>query len=172
MTKIIFIFCLSFNLVGSFQHLMAQEAPANIKTHTHGKASLFLAVDGKSIAVELEAPAINVLGYERTPKNKSDKAKWAQFKKNWSHQLKGVIDFDKKLKCKMTDKKFELHILEKHAQIEAKATFSCQSTVAKSKAKIHLIKTYKGLKSVDVNLLGEKGPARIEIKKKQETVTL
>jgi len=37
------------------------------ETHVHGQASLFIVLEAKKLLVELESPAMNLLGFEHTP---------------------------------------------------------------------------------------------------------
>lgn len=38
--------------------------------HVHGEANLYIAIEGKMVAIELESPADNILGFEHQPKTK------------------------------------------------------------------------------------------------------
>jgi hypothetical protein len=51
--------------------LAAQEFKQEAK-HVHGQVTLNLALENDVLAVELEAPAINVIGFERAPRNAAE----------------------------------------------------------------------------------------------------
>jgi len=58
----------------------AQQPPAEFKQeakHEHGAVTLNLAVEGSSLAAELEAPAINVVGFEHEPRTDAERARVA-----------------------------------------------------------------------------------------------
>ncbi len=42
--------------------------------HEHGKVTLNIAIEGSTLVVELDAPAINVVGFEHAPRTQSEKA--------------------------------------------------------------------------------------------------
>jgi hypothetical protein len=51
----------------------ARAAPAQHPSHEHGAASLEVSVDGRTLQIELDGPADNLLGFEHAPQNDAQK---------------------------------------------------------------------------------------------------
>ena len=60
---------ISFNLIFLLTPLKAAESATNPAAHEHGSATLNIAVDGDSLFLEFESPAVNIVGFEHAAKN-------------------------------------------------------------------------------------------------------
>ncbi|WP_416397057.1 DUF2796 domain-containing protein [Allohahella sp. A8] len=61
--------------------------------HEHGAASMNIALDGKQLIVELDSPAMNILGFEHAADTPEDKAVAADMWKRLQHP-NGVVSLD------------------------------------------------------------------------------
>jgi hypothetical protein len=66
------IFMILFTL-GAGAALAAEEFEQH-QAHEHGKVTLSIALEGAALVIELEAPAINVVGFEHAPRNAGERA--------------------------------------------------------------------------------------------------
>jgi hypothetical protein len=66
------IFMILFTL-GPGAALAAEEFEQH-QAHEHGRVTLNIAVEGAELVIELEAPAINVVGFEHAPRNTGERA--------------------------------------------------------------------------------------------------
>ena len=58
----------------------AQESKRELGSHEHGHGTFNVAIDGKTVAIELIAPGADIVGFEHTPKTDEQKAKLAAAK--------------------------------------------------------------------------------------------
>jgi len=58
-------------------HDHAHEAHGSLNAHEHGLAQLNVVLDGQALELELESPAMNLVGFEHAAKSDADKAKVA-----------------------------------------------------------------------------------------------
>jgi hypothetical protein len=110
--------------------------------HEHGKVTLNAALDGPTFLVELDAPAVNVVGFEHPPRTASEKAAVDQ-----AAQLlrkgRSLLGFPPAAACHFVNTDFTephweapaqssdaqhggAHEAEEHADYEAKFTFRCE----------------------------------------------
>jgi hypothetical protein len=109
--------------------------------HEHGKVTLNAALDGPTLSVELDAPAVNVVGFEHAPRTRSEKAaveQAAQFIKGG----RSLLGFPPAAGCHLaqtdyTEPHWEApashadaqddvaHSGEEHADYEARFTYHC-----------------------------------------------
>ena len=55
-------------------HAHAHEEHASLDAHEHGVASLNVALDGQTLEIQLQSPAMNLVGFEHEAKSEADKA--------------------------------------------------------------------------------------------------
>jgi hypothetical protein len=75
--------------------------------HVHGAVTLNLAIEGKSLAVELEAPAINVVGFERAPRTAEERAA-VSAAAAWLFSGAGLIGVPKAAGCRRDSANLEV----------------------------------------------------------------
>jgi len=66
------------SLVGLFVLIMANSAAAQSRqlgSHEHGSGTLNMAIEGKIVAIEFEAPGADIVGFEHPAKNTADREK-------------------------------------------------------------------------------------------------
>ena len=56
-------------------HAHAHEEHGSLGKHEHGVASLNVALDGQTLEIQLQSPAMNLVGFEHEAKSDADKAK-------------------------------------------------------------------------------------------------
>ncbi|MBB2495293.1 DUF2796 domain-containing protein [Aquipseudomonas ullengensis] len=68
---------LSFAQAASHEHDHSHEEHGSLGAHEHGVASLNVALDGQTLEIQLESPAMNLVGFEHAASSDADKAKVA-----------------------------------------------------------------------------------------------
>lgn len=68
---------LSFAQAASHEHDHAHEEHGSLGAHEHGVASLNVALDGQALEIQLESPAMNLVGFEHAASSAADQAKVA-----------------------------------------------------------------------------------------------
>lgn len=66
---------LSFAHADSHEHDHAHEEHGSLGAHEHGVASLNVALDGQTLEIQLESPAMNIVGFEHAANSEADQAK-------------------------------------------------------------------------------------------------
>ena len=69
--------------------------------HEHGKAKLDMAIDGKTISLQFESPAISFYGFEHEPKNDKQRKTVDAAVEKLKAGLSTIIVFEEKTGCKL-----------------------------------------------------------------------
>jgi ABC-type Zn2+ transport system substrate-binding protein/surface adhesin len=72
----------------AYAHEHSHDEHGSLGKHEHGVASLNVALDGKTLEIALDSPAMNMVGFEHAPSSDADKAKIAQAQQ----QLRAATD--------------------------------------------------------------------------------
>lgn len=78
----------------------AQDA-ANRGAHRHDSATLQITVEGGRMTIELESPAVNVIGFEHEPFTMEERAA-AQSASTWLQQRHGLFQMPEEAACRVT----------------------------------------------------------------------
>jgi len=70
------LLALSLSLVPAFAHAATEPAHAHatLAPHEHGTARLDVALDGQTLALDLDSPGMNLVGFEHAPSTDADRA--------------------------------------------------------------------------------------------------
>jgi len=153
---------------------LAQEQHA----HVHGKLSLNVAVDDKTITVTLDSPLDNFLGFERAPRTDEERKRVSeiQTKLQAADQL---LQPDSKADCKLDKVTLQSAALgwgeanhdhdddddhdhdhshdHDHADLEAGITFTCAKAAQAQFIDIKLFTAYPRIRNIDAQIATPKG---------------
>jgi hypothetical protein len=79
---------------------------ASLGTHEHGVARLDAALDGSVLALELQSPAMNLVGFEHAASSAADKAQVAAVRKTLEQPL-SLFQLDAAAQCRVTTQTLE-----------------------------------------------------------------
>jgi RES domain-containing protein len=136
--------------------------------HEHGKVTLNVAIDGSTLLVELDAPAINVVGFEHAPRTKSEHTA-AQQAAHFIETGHGLLGFPPAAECHFLHTEFtEPHWeapeaeaaeatgahngSEEHADYEARFTYQCGHPAALAWLEPWLLAKLLNLTEARINL--------------------
>ena len=88
---------------------MAEEKHRQLDAHEHGHGSFNVAIEGKRVSMELEAPGADIVGFEHKARSKKQKAAVSKAKKSLKRLAK-VVELPKAAGCKVMKVSVELHI--------------------------------------------------------------
>lgn len=165
----------------------AQKHSHSLSAHEHGAIKLSIALDGKDIELEIDGPSESFLGFEHSPTTKKEKNIYNAVKERWTKNFSSLIKFDEKLECVIQNTELE-QIVEKelsdlhshgkkekksgvHSEIDAKAKLTCAKSPIGSMAIIGFKKHFKGIKKLEVEVIGKETKI-IHIKKESQSITL
>ncbi len=154
-----------------------REQHIGLDAHVHGLSELTLAMEGKTLEIELKSPAMNLLGFEHKASKKNDIAaventlsllgkpdSLFSFSggrcsvKGSSIDVSAVLDSDHKLhkdEAEADDYEHE----EGHSEISASYQFSCDSLVTLSAITVKLFDIFPGIQQIRAMWITEKQQA-------------
>lgn len=151
----------------------------SLGAHEHGVASLNAALDGNLLELQLESPAMNLVGFEHAAKSDADKAKVAAAKRELEQPvtLFALTSGD----CKATEVELESPLFGdadhdhdhdhdhhdhegEHSDIHAHYRFECaKANELKQLDLAELFKRFPATEKIQVQLIGPNGQQGVEL---------
>lgn len=138
------------------------------ESHEHGVAQLNLAQDGRSLHMELESPAMNIVGFEHMPRNSEQHAAVehavAQLEKGDE-----LFRFSAAASCRLIEAKVESSLMDRnheeheagaedsHSDFDVSYQFSCSQPGQLRKLEVTLFKLFPALEELEVQLISDRG---------------
>ncbi|KAA8700140.1 DUF2796 domain-containing protein [Pseudomonas proteolytica] len=163
----------------------------SLGAHEHGVARLNAVLDGKALELELESPAMNLVGFEHLATTDADKAKVAAARKQLEQPL-ALFSLPKAAGCVVSSQEFESPLFgdkpeddhdhatdgkgaaahdHDHSEIHAHYQFTCTSPAAlKNLDLANLFKTFPATQKIQVQLIGPSGQQGVETAAKTATL--
>lgn len=162
--------------------LFAQET-RDLDAHEHGHSTLNIAVEGMQVAMELEAPGADIVGFEYEATTSEDRAKLAVAIAELSKPL-SLFVLPAAAGCTVVESKagligedhteheeHEEHSDEEHAEEEgaghtefhAEYLLTCTDPSAINRIKFAFFETFPNAKEVDVQMISDKGSQGFEV---------
>lgn len=147
--------------------------------HEHGAIKLEIAVEGKTIEIDLDGPAESFIGFEYAPKTDKEKKVFKDAEALWTKDLlTKLFVIDKKLGCTSSEVSFKQEIEEDkskaakkeagiHSDIEAGAKIICAQDLKGQKLTVNVKKHYPHIKKLSLDLIGSETKS-IEAKATEE----
>lgn len=160
----------------------------SLDAHEHGAAQLNVALDGKVLELQLESPAMNLVGFEHAAKSDADKAKVAAARSQLEQPqpLFGLNAGD----CKISKQELESPLFADHADthkhehdhekshdsehsdIHAHYTLDCQKPEELKQLNLgELFKRFPATEKIQVQLIGPNGQQGLELTPAQPTLS-
>ncbi|GIZ11684.1 DUF2796 domain-containing protein [Pseudomonas sp. NCCP-436] len=140
----------------------------SLGAHEHGVANLNIALDGKQLEVQLESPAMNLIGFEHAARSEADKAQLENARRELEKPL--TLFALSSNNCRNT--RIELHSPlfyegvhehhhshghdDEHSEIHAHYQFECTNEL-KQLSLAELFKRFPATEKVQVQLIGPAG---------------
>lgn len=129
--------------------------------HVHGVAHLNIAQDGNNLVVEFLGPAINMVGFEHFPS--TAKQRRAVAKTVMTLQTaQQLFDMSSSAQCQLRQADVDTPLIGKahkfeHADFSAHYQYQCHSATALNSMNVNLFKKFPSIRTIDVQLLTDKG---------------
>lgn len=150
----------------------------SLGAHEHGVAHLNAVLDGNTLELELETPAMNLVGFEHAAQSDADKAKVAAVRAQLEQPLK-LFGLTAAAGCKYSDQELESPLFgdtpakdddgdgdeheHGHSDIHAHYRFECAKPDAlKALDLAPLFKTWPATQKIQVQLIGPNGQKGVE----------
>ena len=88
---------------------IAEDKHRQLGAHEHGHGSFNIAIEGKRVSMELEAPGADIVGFEHKARTRKQKAAVSTAKKKLK-KLANVVTLPAAAGCKLKKASIELHI--------------------------------------------------------------
>lgn len=148
--------------------------------HEHGVAKLNVVLDGNTLELELDSPAMNVVGFEHAAASDADKAKVAAARQQLEQPLK-LFGLAQAASCAVDSQELESPLFgdaahadddddgdehehgHQHADVHAHYQFTCATPAKLTQLDLGpLFKTFPQTQKVNVQLIGPNGQKGVE----------
>ncbi len=147
-------------------------AHSSLAAHEHGVARLNVALEGKVLELELESPAMNLVGFEHAATSDSDKAKVAAVRAQLENPL-ALFALAKAANCSESAQELESPLFgdkpasakddHGHSEIHAHYTFDCDKPEQLTSLDLSpLFKAFPATSRIQLQLIGPNGQQGIE----------
>ncbi|MEG0862309.1 MAG: DUF2796 domain-containing protein [Pseudomonas sp.] len=145
---------------------------SSLAAHEHGVARLNVALEGKVLELELESPAMNLVGFEHAANSDSDKAKVAAVRTQLENPL-ALFALAKAANCSESAQELESPLFgdkpesgkdaHEHSEIHAHYTFDCEKPEQLTTLDLNpLFKAFPATHRIQLQLIGPNGQQGIE----------
>lgn len=157
---------------------------ASLGAHEHGVGSLDVALDGQTLELDLDGPAMNLVGFEHIATTDADKAKVAAAQAQLGNPLV-LFSLPKAADCSVEAQDLQSPLFEAapeeaggvakgehhHSDIEAHYAFTCSKPEAlKTLDLSKFFKTFPGTHKIKVQLISSSGQQGVEATPEAPTV--
>ncbi|MDF3195313.1 DUF2796 domain-containing protein [Pseudomonas sp. 1928-m] len=154
----------------------------SLDAHEHGAAQLNVVLDGKALELQLESPAMNLVGFEHAAKSAADKAKVAAARSQLEQPqaLFGLSAGD----CQISKQELESPLFaehkheehhdhdSEHSDIHAHYSLDCQKPEELKQLNLgELFKRFPATEKIQVQLIGPNGQQGLELTPAQPTLS-
>lgn len=148
-----------------------QKAP---KAHDHGVASINIVVDGKNVAIEFEAPAEGIIGFEHAARTPAQKKQQQAGLDTLRRRIGEIVRFGPAAGCTITPRKVEViqEQGEDHSEVKADFAATCTGTLAGAPIHFGLTRVFPKMHDLRVQLLNGTQQDGITVEHDRGSLTL
>lgn len=160
--------------------------------HEHGSGKLNIAITGKTVAIELEIPAADIVGFEHAAETKEQKAQLETAKAQLAAPL-DLFVISTGAGCTVTTAKIETegalagddhghshghshgkgekHAEDAHSEFHAEYELTCATPSEINAIEFAFFKAFPNSKELDVSVVGDRGTTKFEATRASTTMT-
>lgn len=155
-------------------HEHGHEEHASLDKHEHGLAALNVALDGNTLEIQLESPAMNLLGFEHAASSADDQAKVAAARRQLE-QPQALFALPIEAQCTLREHELRSALFGEHAEptddeepghsaISAHYQFACAAPQALKTLELgSFFGSFPGTEKLDVQLIGPSGQQGVQL---------
>lgn len=166
-------------LAAAHAHDDHEHEHGSLGAHEHGIAQLNVALDGQALEVELQSPAMNLVGFEHAATSDADKAKVATVRKTLEQPL-ALFNLPTAAGCELNEHELESPLFgdtphddeqakadghhHEHSDVHAHYQFTCATPTALDQLGLAgLFKTFPATQKVQLQLIAPSGQQGLEL---------
>ncbi|MCG7928903.1 MAG: DUF2796 domain-containing protein [Candidatus Thiodiazotropha lotti] len=171
---------LSCSLLAASNQLQAADSDhEQHQAHVHGEAQLLIALDGSTLELEFQSPAMNIVGFEHQPKTENQ-VKAVEAAIETLKQADLIFTLSSAAQCNPvsievksplskndghghTDDHDHEHEAESHSDFTAHYSFRCEQPSRLDKIEFDLFKRFPGTEQLEVQSISKKGQQKIDL---------
>jgi hypothetical protein len=146
----------------------------SLGAHEHGVARLNAALDGQTLELELDSPAMNLVGFEHVAATDVDKAKVTAARARLEQPL-ALFSLPKAAGCGVENQELESPLFgdtpeaadehhHEHSEIHARYQFTCATPSAlKTLDLANIFNSFPATQKIEVQLIGPNGQQGVEV---------
>ncbi|PZP34433.1 MAG: DUF2796 domain-containing protein [Roseateles depolymerans] len=159
--------------------LGARPAAAHEGAHQHGVMHLDIAIQGRALTLQLEAPLDSLLGFERRPRNDAERQAVRSMLQTL-RQGQALWQPDPAAGCRLLDVQLESPLLQppqaaephEHLDLDADFSFQCERPDRLGALQQQLFEHFPRLQRLLVQLAGPNGQHRLELQRPDPRIVL
>lgn len=131
--------------------------------HVHGAVTVNVALEGDLIVAELDAPALQVLGFEKAPRSASERALVAEVDR-WFASGREFLAVPRTAGCRWIGSDHSPPDFGgDHADYRVRASYRCAQPNQLVWVELWMLRRLKGLEKIDVNLVVPTGQRQVTL---------
>ena len=140
--------------------------------HVHGEVTVNIALEGRTLALEIDAPAAQTLGFEKSPRDDRERAA-VKAVDDWFRSGRNMLGVPPAAGCRLTKAEFTPPKLGGgHADYRGSYLFDCAAPEALAWVEIWALRRMQGLEKAEVNLVTPAGQRQETLRGGAVRVTL
>lgn len=133
------------------------------RKHVHGAVTFNIALEGDLLVVELEAPADNVVGFEKSPRNAAERTAIAEANA-WIASGRDIAAVPRNAGCRLQSVDFKPPTFGGgHADYRARIDFRCANPAAIAWVELWALRRLKGVEATEVNVVTSSVQRQLEL---------
>lgn len=134
-------------------HDHEHEESAGLGKHVHGAVTFNVVLEGDLLSIEIDAPAINVLGFEKSPRSEAERQAVAETNA-WLASGRQVAGVPRKADCRLDTAEFDAPKLGTgHADFRPRYAFRCNNPAALDWVELWALRRLKAVEKAEVNVI-------------------
>jgi hypothetical protein len=140
--------------------------------HVHGEVTVNIALEGRTLALEIDAPAAQTLGFEKSPRDDRERAA-VKAVDDWFRSGRNMLGVPPAAGCRLTKAEFTPPKLGGgHADYRGSYLFDCTAPQSLAWVEIWALRRMQGLEKAEVNLVTPAGQRQETLRGGTVRVTL
>jgi hypothetical protein len=143
--------------------------------HEHGKVTINLAIERDVLSLELEMPALHVVGFEHAPRTDAERRAVADAER-WLRAGRSVLGVPKAAACRIEQRSVETPAwqdsAESHSDYEARYSFRCGQPAQLKWVELWLLDRLREVTDAELNLIDASGQRTQTVSHARERIPL